>query len=600
MRFDKKQFLLKLRDNEKKLYLFVKIILILTPLILWLFIYIDFNVILNNEQTTLWVHAPSTVETDEEFEITVEAWDQYERIAGGYTGKIYFNVESYNYTTLRRIPSKHDLPGDHRFTSNVIWGGLIPAYKTVGEDNGKKKFDASISTPGIHYIIVEDSGEEYRSNPIIVKPKDSEFLRLYWGDIHGHTELSDGSGTPEEAYEFARDVALLDFAALTDHTEYFTRMGDVDVFNSFNNYIEITNSFNDPGEFATLIAVEWTPRTTPSQRQEGKVYGHLNVYFEGDDMPFFSSLTHETPDKLYDYIKEKTDDDFLAWTHHTLRSDYASDYAFYDEDINTLIEVYSVHGSCETSGDDTYFEEISKLPDDIDGYSARDALRMGRRFGFIASGDSHDGRLGHSISHTDADAYNQYPYTLAGYRLGHAYPNGLAGIFASKLSRKQIFNALKTRSCYGTTGVNRHYIEFSINNISVGVNDSTVYVPQANSTRHIEILVCADGVSMGPDDFTEIEEIEIYKNSKLWKSYEDIDKLIKRIVVNDTVNITGTKYSKDKCVKKSDGKWYIHENSLKAVDPGDLNTDGFDYYYVRMRDTNGGAAWIGPIWVGPK
>ena len=600
MRFDKKQYLLKLKANKKKFFLVAKIVLILTPLILWILIYIDFNVMLNNDQTTLWIHGPSTVEADEEFEITVEAWDQYERIAGGYIGKISFSIESYNYTTLSRMPSKYDLPDDHRFSSNAIWGGLFPAYKNIGEDNGKKKFDASITTPGIHYIIIEDSGEEYRSNPIIVKPKDSEFLRLYWGDIHGHTELSDGSGSQEEAYEFARDVALLDFAALTDHTEYFTRMGDVDVFNSFNNYIEITNSFNDPGEFVTLVAVEWTPRTTPSQRQEGKVYGHLNVYVEGDDIPFFSSLTYETPDELYAYIKENTDDDFLAWTHHTLRSDYASDYAFYDENINTLIEVYSVHGSCESSGDDTYYEEISKLPDDINGYSARDALRMGRKFGFIASGDSHDGRLGHSISHTDADAYNQYPYTLAGYRLGHAYPNGLAGIFASRLSRSQIFNALKTRACYGTTGVNRHYIEFSINNITVGVNDSTVYVPQVNSTRQIEILVCADGVSMGPDDFTEIEEIEIYKNSKLWKSFEDVNRPIKRIIVNDTVNITGTKYSKDKCVKKSDGKWYIHERSIKAIDPGDLNTDGFDYYYVRMRDSNGGAAWIGPIWVGIK
>jgi hypothetical protein len=324
------------------------------------------------------------------------------------------------------------------------------------------------------------------------------------------------------------------------------------------------------------------------------------VYFEGDNIPYFSSITHETPYELYDYIKENTDDDFLAWTHHTLRTDYASDYGFYDENINTLIEVYSVHGSCETSEDDTYFEEISKLPDDIDGYSARDALRMGRKFGFIASGDSHDGRPGHSISHTDAEAYNQYPYTLAGYRLGHAYPNGLAGIFTSRLSRSQIFNALKTRSCYGTTGVNRHYIEFSINNLTIGMNDSTLYVPQANSTRQIEILVCADGVAMGPDCDTEIEEIEIYKNSKLWKSYEDVDKPMKRILITDTVNVTGTKYDKDKCIKKSDGKWYIHERSIEPISPGDLNTDGFDYYYVRMRDSNGGAAWIGPIWVGVK
>ena len=108
---------------------------------------------LNNDQTTLWVHAPSTVEADEEFEITVEAWDQYERLAGGYTGKIYFSIKSYNYTTLQKILSKYDLPNEHRFTSNFIWGGFIPAYKVIGLDNGKKSFDVSISTPGIHYIL---------------------------------------------------------------------------------------------------------------------------------------------------------------------------------------------------------------------------------------------------------------------------------------------------------------------------------------------------------------------------------------------------------------------------------------------------------------
>ena len=40
---------------------------------------------------------------------------------------------------------------------------------------------------------------------------------LYWGDVHGHTSLSDGQGTPDEYFTYARDTANLDFTILTDH-----------------------------------------------------------------------------------------------------------------------------------------------------------------------------------------------------------------------------------------------------------------------------------------------------------------------------------------------------------------------------------------------
>jgi hypothetical protein len=41
--------------------------------------------------------------------------------------------------------------------------------------------------------------------------------RLYWGDVHTHTSLSDGKGTPEQVLTYARDVAHLDFVILSDH-----------------------------------------------------------------------------------------------------------------------------------------------------------------------------------------------------------------------------------------------------------------------------------------------------------------------------------------------------------------------------------------------
>ena len=41
----------------------------------------------------------------------------------------------------------------------------------------------------------------------------------YLGNLHSHTSNSDGSGTPEQAFAYARDVAQIDFLAVTDHLE---------------------------------------------------------------------------------------------------------------------------------------------------------------------------------------------------------------------------------------------------------------------------------------------------------------------------------------------------------------------------------------------
>ncbi|MBI1818641.1 MAG: CehA/McbA family metallohydrolase [Deltaproteobacteria bacterium] len=41
--------------------------------------------------------------------------------------------------------------------------------------------------------------------------------RVFFGNLHSHTKYSDGSGTPEDAYTRARDVAHLDFLAITEH-----------------------------------------------------------------------------------------------------------------------------------------------------------------------------------------------------------------------------------------------------------------------------------------------------------------------------------------------------------------------------------------------
>lgn len=597
---------LKSRLKSKDLIFWGKVSLILFVTISWVVIFIDFNVLFNNKYRTLWIHCPSSAEEGEVFAFTVEAWDDFERLAGAYQGEVEISLKSYNltetgYEELQDVAwslKSEDL----KFSSNFIWAGVLPAYQFTGADNGKKEFSMQISTPGFHYITVKDkeNDEIFRSNPIVVHKEGSNFKRLYWGDIHAHSHYSDGSGTPQENYRFARDVALLDFAALTDHSEMFPQFGREPLFNRFQEYIDITNSFNEDDDFTTIVALEWTP-LLPQQRSYLSNQ-HTNIYFSGDDMPFFSTFVDFTPYDLYQSIEENSDDQFIGWTHHVMRSDYGSDFAFYNESINRMVEIFSVHGCGEFSDNElNIYPSRHSFEGKARGYSVNDALRMGRKFGIMASSDGHDGRMGHSIVHTEArGAAHTHPFSIAGYKFG-AYPGGLTGIFSSKLDRKHVFNALESRSAYATNWINRHYMNFSINGVSVGVNDSTVHVVDENSTRTIEISIAADGVSLEPNNPTQISEIQIVKNSEIWKEWSDVNSPTKHIVLNDTETIKGTSY--DHCQKRDDGNWYIHERSIQRVDPNTLNTGGADYYYVRMIDSNPvrpGMAWIGPIWVEPK
>ena len=48
---------------------------------------------------------------------------------------------------------------------------------------------------------------------------------VYFGNLHSHTSYSDGSGKPAQAYKHARDVAHVDFLAITEHNHAQAEQG---------------------------------------------------------------------------------------------------------------------------------------------------------------------------------------------------------------------------------------------------------------------------------------------------------------------------------------------------------------------------------------
>ncbi|MCD6550950.1 CehA/McbA family metallohydrolase [Thermotoga sp.] len=89
------------------------------------------------------------------------------------------------------------------------------------------------------------------------------FGEIYYGNLHSHTSFSDGSGTPDEAYEYAKKY--LDVLAITDHAYYFAQKINGKTKPYLTKLAAERHTKN--GEFIALQGFEWTAGV-----------GHINVY----------------------------------------------------------------------------------------------------------------------------------------------------------------------------------------------------------------------------------------------------------------------------------------------------------------------------------
>ena len=76
---------------------------------------------------------------------------------------------------------------------------------------------------------------------------------VYFGYLHSHTGISDGSGTPRQAYAMAQRAGL-DFFGTSEHDYYPNDMTETD-WSSIN---AAADSYNRDGSFTALVGFEWT------------------------------------------------------------------------------------------------------------------------------------------------------------------------------------------------------------------------------------------------------------------------------------------------------------------------------------------------------
>ena len=263
-----------------------------------------------------------------------------------------------------------------------------------------------------------EPGFEAESNPLVVAPAGP---RGRWADLQNHSGLSDGSATPDDLLRYAREVAGLDAAAVTDHDHWGMRFMDGEP-SIWRRTLDAADALNDPGRFVALAGYEWT----------NWVEGHRHVVFFEPTAEAAAGLLLSSIDEQYDEPRELwaglEDVRALTFAHHSAGAPIATDWSSPPPaGIEPVTEIVSVHGSSEAADSPGMVVRNA-----LAGNFVRDALDRGYRLGFVGSSDGHDGHPG----------------------LGHlASPSGgVAAILTDEVTRQGIYEALLARRTYATNG----------------------------------------------------------------------------------------------------------------------------------------------------
>ena len=444
-------------------------------------------------------------------------------------------------------------------------------------------------------------------------------------------------------FTFLRDVALLDFAAITDH-DVEADSNDYTLTRMWNDTQIVSKKFHKPGRFVTFPAWEWSPHRYAINGDH--YYGDHNVFYAKEDpaRKLLSAGSNEYHSTTLLYKGLETLNDRAIVIPHV--GGAVGQWDIHDDDWQPLGEIYSVHGS---------FEGWGQLA--LDKYH--------RKIGFIGGGDNHNGQGG--------------GFPPSGVP-GHYTHGGLAATYAKKLTREDILEAMYARRTYATSGP-RILIDLTMDNNFMGSDVKSSKPPTLNVLAHGKNAIWkADIIKNGEVVHTWINEEIIDQNqvTVLWRNWllpEGFDRnnpeqriSIPRINWNGELTISGAviqdikrrsfHHPKDVILKKDEhsvgfmtqtrGDWdgltlsldSINRNvsinfssgpasfSLKPADMlrhyeymkidktteilvlrgslanetvefsyRDNDYDGDCYYYVRVTQVDGEEAWASPIFV---
>jgi hypothetical protein len=268
--------------------------------------------------------------------------------------------------------------------------------------------DLSVEGEADIVISVLDESEHLlaKSNPLRII-EESELLP-YWADMHGQSEETVGSNSARNYFQFGRDKAFLDAICHQGNDFQITK-------EFWSNLQRLTKEFTESGTFIAFPGYEWSGNT-------GLGGDHNVIYFkEGESIHRSShALIHDHSDDdtdchdTNDLFKALKGKDVFIYAHAGGR--YADLKNAKEPPTNLAIEIHSAWGTFE--------------------WLLQDAFDMGMRVGVVANSDDHKGRPG--ASYPGASSFGSY--------------GGLTCFLCKELSREAIFESLRSRHHYATTG----------------------------------------------------------------------------------------------------------------------------------------------------
>jgi len=299
------------------------------------------------------------------------------------------------------------------------------------------------------------------------------------------------------------------------------------------------DEFNEPGIFTTMLGFELSLGQ-----------GHINFYFRDREaaakfdatwQEFVADPRHESPERLWlePFYEHFSPDEMLVVPHHPNDASRGVvneqgitawrnfDWRGVNSDYTRVVELVQQRGSFECEQLDEDWGIISGGF----GSSIRSALVKGLRFGFIGGTDNHAG----------------WPVRSA---KGKGYC-GLTGVQARELTRESIWEALRARRTYATSGA-RIFLDFTLNDeYPMGSEVKLRPIEKRNFTIKVRGTAA-------------IERVEIISQGATLASLE----------TNGTTD--------------ADLTW---------TEPRPEAPLDNCYYYLRVRQTDGHRAWSSPIWI---
>jgi len=325
---------------------------------------------------------------------------------------------------------------------------------------GSAKYSGGkFESAGQGIFVVRAWDAEAQSNPVTVHAAEPE-LKKFWGDLHAQSDATVGTGTEEEYFTFARDVAALDFCS---HQGNDFQVRDED----WKKLNDVVRAFHKDREFVAFPGWEWSGNST--------VGGDRNVWYLEEGMPIFRSShwqvaepeTSETPadtvPDLFERVRKLPREKVLLGSHVGGR--FADIRLHFDQELGPLVELVSCWGVFE--------------------WMLWDAFDKGYIVGVMCNSDGHKGRPG-------AEGPGAGQFGIA---------NGLTCVLAESKTRQAIFRSLKERRCYGTTGA-RIDLDFQINGHQMG---------SVISSGSGKVVASVKGT--GP-----LEKVELYEGKRVIKT----------------------------------------------------------------------------------